>query len=93
MRNIRQTGDNNLVRPRVIETDQEIQVYFNVQIYDGMIRRLRDKCGMETDPIITTMDAAYTVEEMQCLLKQTELKEAIVTKIFMGFEITGDKIQ
>ena len=48
---------------------------------------------METDPIITTMDAAYTVEEMQCLLKQTELKEAIVTKTFMGFEITGDKIQ
>jgi hypothetical protein len=81
-----------MVRPRVIETDQGIQGDFNVQIYDGMMRRLRDKGWMETDPIITSMNAAYTVEEMQCLLKQTELKEAIVTRTSMGFEITGEKI-
>jgi hypothetical protein len=66
-----------MVRPRIIETDQGIQGDFNVQIYDGMMRSLRDKGWMETDPIITSMNAAYTVEEMQCLLKQTELKEAI----------------
>lgn len=220
-----------MVRPRVIETDQGIQGDFNVQIYDGMMRRLRDKGWMETDHIIrsgitkglaleigpgpgylglewlkktegtilrgldispdmikiaernakeygyedrvkyitgdskqipfgeneidalftngslhewsqpkkifdeiyrvlrpggkyfisdlrrdihpfvkwfmyfitkpkeirpgliTSMNAAYTVEEIKAVLKQTELKEAIVTKTFMGFEITGDKIQ
>jgi ubiquinone/menaquinone biosynthesis C-methylase UbiE len=220
-----------MVRPRVIETDQGIQGDFNVQIYDGMMRRLRDKGWMETDHIIrsgitkglaleigpgpgylglewlkktegtilrgldispdmikiaernakeygyedrvkyitgdskqipfgeneidalftngslhewsqpkkifdeiyrvlrpggkyfisdlrrdihpfvkwfmyfitkpkeirpgliTSMNAAYTVEEIKAVLKQTELKKAIVTKTFMGFEITGDKIQ
>ena len=219
-----------MVRPRVIETDQGIQGDFNVQIYDGMMRRLRDKGWMETDHIIrsgiteglaleigpgpgylglewlkktegttlrgldispdmikiaerntkeygyedrvkyitgdskqipfgeneidalftngslhewsqpkkifdevyrvlrpggkyfisdlrrdihpfvkwfmyfitkpkeirpgliTSMNAAYTVEEIKAVLKQTELKEAIVTKTFMGFEITGEKI-
>ena len=81
-----------MVRPRIIEIDQGIQGDSNVQIYDGMMRRLRDKGWMETDPIITSMNAAYTVEEMQCLLKQTELKEAIVTRTSMGFEITGEKI-
>ncbi len=43
--------------------------------------------------LITSMNAAYTVEEIKAVLKQTELKKAIVTKTFMGFEITGDKIQ
>jgi hypothetical protein len=42
-----------MVRPRIIEIDQGIQGDFNVQIYDGMMRRLRDKGWMETDPIIT----------------------------------------
>ncbi len=66
-----------MVRPRIIEIDRGIQGDFKVQIYDGMMRRLRDKGWMETDPIITSMNAAYTVEEMQSVLKQTELKEAI----------------
>jgi len=39
-------------KPRIIETDQGIQGDFNVQIYDQMQRRLRDKGYMETKDII-----------------------------------------
>ena len=41
-----------MVRPRVIETDEGIQGEFEVQIYDQMQRRFRDKGWMETNAII-----------------------------------------
>jgi ubiquinone/menaquinone biosynthesis C-methylase UbiE len=41
-----------MVKPRIIETDQGIQGEFNVQTYDSMLRRLRDKGWMETEHII-----------------------------------------
>ncbi|MBN2487558.1 MAG: class I SAM-dependent methyltransferase [Methanosarcinaceae archaeon] len=43
-----------MVKPRVVETDQGIQGEFNVQTYDSMLRRLRDKGWMETDQIISS---------------------------------------
>ncbi|UCE07081.1 MAG: class I SAM-dependent methyltransferase [bacterium] len=39
-------------KPRIVEIDQGIQGDFNVQIYDQMQRRLRDKGYMETKDII-----------------------------------------
>ena len=41
-----------MTKPRVIETDQGIQGDFNVNIYDQMQRRLRDKGWIETNDII-----------------------------------------
>jgi hypothetical protein len=39
-------------KPRVIETDGGIQGEFNVNVYDKMHRRLRDKGWIETKDII-----------------------------------------
>jgi ubiquinone/menaquinone biosynthesis C-methylase UbiE len=41
-----------MARPRVIETDQGIQGEFNVNLYDQMQRKLRDKGWIETNDII-----------------------------------------
>ena len=41
-----------MTKPRTVETDQGIQGEFNVQIYDQMQRRLRDKGYIETKDII-----------------------------------------
>src|SRR4030042_434983 len=41
-----------MVKPRVIETDQGIQGEFNVQTYDSMMRRTRDKGWIETNLIL-----------------------------------------
>jgi len=41
-----------MVKPRVIETDQGIQGEFDVQIYDSMMRRMRDKGWIETNLIL-----------------------------------------
>ena len=41
-----------MTRPRVKETDEGIQGDFNVEIYDKMQRRLRDKGWIETQDII-----------------------------------------
>ena len=41
-----------MTKPRVTETDQGIQGDFNVNIYDQMQRRLRDKGWIETNDII-----------------------------------------
>ena len=43
-----------MVKPRIVETDEGIQDEFNVQTYNSMMRRLRDKGWMETDHIITS---------------------------------------
>jgi len=41
-----------MTKARLIETDQGIQGDFNVNIYDQMQRRLRDKGWIETKDII-----------------------------------------
>lgn len=41
-----------MVKPRITETDEGIQEEFEVQSYDKMQRRFRDKGWMETDAII-----------------------------------------
>ena len=41
-----------MVKPRVNETDEGIQEEFTVEVYDQMLRKLRDKGWMETDQII-----------------------------------------
>ncbi|NMC59061.1 MAG: class I SAM-dependent methyltransferase [Candidatus Methanofastidiosa archaeon] len=41
--------------------------------------------------LISSINAAYTVEEIFNILKSTKLKDAKVTKNFMGIEISGDK--
>ena len=41
-----------MTRPRVVETDRGIQGEFNVEIYDQMLRRMRDKGWMETNLIL-----------------------------------------
>jgi ubiquinone/menaquinone biosynthesis C-methylase UbiE len=38
--------------PRIVETDQGIQGEFNVEVYDRMMRNLRDRGWMETDLIL-----------------------------------------
>jgi ubiquinone/menaquinone biosynthesis C-methylase UbiE len=41
--------------------------------------------------LITSIDAAYTIEEISQILKSTKLKGATVRKNFMGIEISGIK--
>jgi len=41
-----------MTKPRIIETDQGIQGEFNVEVYDSMMRNLRDRGWMETDLIL-----------------------------------------
>jgi ubiquinone/menaquinone biosynthesis C-methylase UbiE len=43
-----------LVKPRVIETDEGIQGEFTVEVYDKMMRNLRDKGWIETKLILKT---------------------------------------
>jgi len=43
-----------LVKPRVVETNEGIQGEFTVQVYDKMMRNLRDKGWIETDLILET---------------------------------------
>jgi ubiquinone/menaquinone biosynthesis C-methylase UbiE len=41
-----------MVKPRVVETEEGIQGEFNVEMYDAMMRRLRDRGWMETDLVL-----------------------------------------
>jgi ubiquinone/menaquinone biosynthesis C-methylase UbiE len=43
-----------LVKPRVVETNEGIQGEFTVEVYDKMMRNLRDKGWIETDLILKT---------------------------------------
>jgi len=45
-------GGARMTKPRIIETDQGIQGEFNVEVYDSMMRNLRDRGWMETDLIL-----------------------------------------
>ena len=41
-----------MVRPRVVETEEGIQGEFDVDMYDQMMRRLRDKGWLEVNVIL-----------------------------------------
>jgi len=43
-----------LVKPRVVETNEGIQEEFTVEVYDRMLRNLRDRGWIETDLILKT---------------------------------------
>lgn len=43
-----------MVKPRVVETNEGIQADFTVEVYDKMMRNLRDKGWIETDLILKT---------------------------------------
>jgi ubiquinone/menaquinone biosynthesis C-methylase UbiE len=43
-----------LVKPRIIETDEGIQGEFTVEVYDRMMRNLRDKGWIETELVLKT---------------------------------------
>lgn len=52
-----------MVKPRVKETDQGIQGEFNVEMYDRMMRRLRDRGWLETKMIIQSgIDCGHALE-------------------------------
>jgi ubiquinone/menaquinone biosynthesis C-methylase UbiE len=43
-----------LVKPRVVETNEGIQGEFTVEVYDKMMRNLRDRGWVETDLVLKT---------------------------------------
>jgi ubiquinone/menaquinone biosynthesis C-methylase UbiE len=43
-----------LVKPRIVETNEGIQGEFTVEVYDKMMRNLRDRGWIETDLILKT---------------------------------------
>lgn len=45
-------GEHRVTKSRIVETDEGIQDEFSVDVYDRMMRRLRDKGWMETDRIL-----------------------------------------
>ena len=40
---------------------------------------------------VSSINASYTIDEIRSILDQSNLKESVVAKTFMGFEITGVK--
>lgn len=40
---------------------------------------------------VSSINASYTIDEIRSVLGQSKLKESVVAKTFMGFEITGVK--
>lgn len=52
-----------MVKPRIVETDEGIQGEFNVETFNKMQRRFRDKGWMETDAIIKSgIDSGLALE-------------------------------
>jgi len=52
-----------MVKPRIVETDEGIQGEFNVEIFNKMQRRFRDKGWIETDAIIKSgIDSGLALE-------------------------------
>jgi len=41
--------------------------------------------------LVSSINASYTIDEIRSILDQSNLKESVVAKTFMGFEITGVK--
>ena len=42
--------------------------------------------------LVSSINASYTVQEIESILSKTNLKSATVKKTMMGFEITGEKL-
>lgn len=40
---------------------------------------------------VSSINASYTIDEIRSILDQSKLKESVLAKTFMGFEITGMK--
>jgi ubiquinone/menaquinone biosynthesis C-methylase UbiE len=52
-----------MTKPRIVETEQGIQGEFNVNVYDEMQRRLRDKGWIETKAILTSgINSGFALE-------------------------------
>ncbi len=84
-----------MVKPRVKETDEGIQDEFTVEIYDQMLRRLRNKGWMETDQIIKSgIDNGLSLEvgPGPGYLGLEWLKKTNNTKL-MGIEISPAMIK
>jgi len=41
--------------------------------------------------LVSSINASYTIDEIRSILDQSNLRESVVAKTFMGFEITGVK--
>ena len=83
-----------MTKPRVIETDEGIQGEFNVEIYDKMQRRLRDKGWIETNDIIKngiTQGLALEIGPGPGYLGLEWLKHTNNTKL-KGIDISSDMI-
>ena len=84
-----------MVEPRKHETDHGIQGEFNVETYDKMLSRLRDKGWMETDEIIKSGINKGLILEIgpgPGYLGLEWLKKTEGTKL-MGIEISPDMIK
>jgi ubiquinone/menaquinone biosynthesis C-methylase UbiE len=84
-----------MTRPRVNETDQGIQGDFNVNIYDQMQRRLRDKGWIETNDIIKSGLTQGLALEVGCgpgYLGLEWLKKTQNTTL-KGLDISSDMIK
>lgn len=83
-----------MAKSRIIETEEGIQGEFEVQTYDLMLRRLRDKGWMETDSIIKSGISSGSVLEVgpgPGYLGLEWLKKTKDTKL-TGVEISPDMI-
>ena len=84
----------NVVKPRIIETDQGIQGQFNVETYDSMMRRMRDKGWIETNLILKagiTHGLALEIGPGPGYLGLEWLKKTEGTRL-KGLEISPDMI-
>jgi ubiquinone/menaquinone biosynthesis C-methylase UbiE len=84
----------NVVKPRIIETDQGIQGQFNVETYDSMMRRMRDKGWIETNLVLKagiTQGLALEVGPGPGYLGLEWLKKTERTKL-KALEISPDMI-
>ena len=83
-----------MAKPRVVETEEGIQGEFEVQTYDLMLRRLRDRGWMETDSIIKSgidTGSALEIGPGPGYLGLEWLKKTKDTKL-TGVEISPDMI-
>jgi ubiquinone/menaquinone biosynthesis C-methylase UbiE len=83
-----------MVKPRVIETNEGIQGEFNVEIYDKMMRSLRDRGWIETDQILEsgiTEGLALEIGPGPGYLGLEWLKKTEETKL-NGLEISPEMI-
>ncbi len=83
-----------MVKPRIVETDEGIQGEFNVQIYDKMMRKMRDRGWLETKLILNAgieQGLALEVGPGPGYLGLEWLKSTQATNL-KGLEISPDMI-